>query len=133
MAWSYIRDGHMGRQSKRITLQGICLLPLCCICPCIHCELLQEFFPVCQEHNLRTKLKTSEFLCEVTEYLGFDVGYGWWTPAVSKPKPLMDAQIIKDNPMQAEKKVQSFIGACTFYSRHIRNFTYMSPRRRNLF
>ena len=27
------------------------------------------------------------------EYLGFDVGYGWWKPAASKMKPLQDMRI----------------------------------------
>ena len=61
------------------------------------------------------------------EYLGFDVGYGW-TPVASKTQPLMDAKIIKDNPKQGVKSVRSFIGACNFYRRHIRNFTYTSAR-----
>ena len=31
------------------------------------------------------------------EYLGFDVGYGWWKPAASKMQPLQDMQI-RDDP-----------------------------------
>ena len=91
-----------------------------------HYILLQQLFSVCQEHDLRIKLEKCEFLREEMEYLGFDVGYGWWTPAVSKTQPLMDAKIIKDNPKQGVKTVWSFIGACNFYRRHIRNFTYTS-------
>ena len=48
------------------------------------------------------------------EYLGFDVGCGWLTPAVPKAQPLLDAKIIKDNPKQGVKSVRSFIGACNF-------------------
>ena len=49
-----------------------------------HILLLQEFFTVCQENNLRIKLKKCEFMCEEMEYLGFYVGYGCWKPAASK-------------------------------------------------
>ena len=64
--------------------------------------------------------------------MGFDVGYGRWTPAASKTQPLMDAKIIKGNPKQGVKSVRSFIGACNFYHRHIRNFTYTSARLTDL-
>ena len=30
---------------------------------------------------------------ETMQYLGFDGGYGWWTPAASKAKPLMGAKV----------------------------------------
>ena len=35
---------------------------------------------------------------ETMQYLGFDVGYGWWTPAASKAKPLMDANVRHETP-----------------------------------
>ena len=59
------------------------------------------------------------------EYLGFDVGYGWWKPAASKMQPLQDMQIRYD-PKKGLHDVRSFIGACNFYRRHIHNFTYSS-------
>ena len=49
-----------------------------------HGLLLRELFTVCQDHHSRTKLKKCEFMEEEMEYLGFDVGYGWWKPAASK-------------------------------------------------
>ena len=49
-----------------------------------HILLLQEVFAVCQENHLRIKLEKCEFMHEEMEYLGFDVGYGWWKPAASK-------------------------------------------------
>ena len=58
-----------------------------------HILLLQEFFTICQENHLRIKLEKCEFMCEEMEYLGFDVGYGWWKPAASKMQPLQDMQI----------------------------------------
>ena len=59
------------------------------------------------------------------EYLGFDVGYGWWKPAASKMQPLQDMQI-RDDPKKGLHDVRSFVGACNFYRRHIHNFTYSS-------
>ena len=49
-----------------------------------HYILLQGFFSVCQEHNVHIKLEKCWFLKEAMEYLGFDVDYGWCTPAASK-------------------------------------------------
>ena len=45
-----------------------------------HLILLGEFFAVCQENHTRLKLEKCEFMQETMQYLGFDVGYGWWTP-----------------------------------------------------
>ena len=63
---------------------------------------------------------------ETMQYLRFDVGYGWWTPAASKAKPLMDAKVRHEDPKKGLHDVRSFIGACNFYRRHIKNFTYTS-------
>ena len=90
-----------------------------------HILLLQEFLTVCQENHLCIKLEKCEFMREEMEYLGFDVGYGWWKPAASKMQPLQDMQI-RDDPKKGLHDVRSFIGACNFYRRHIHNFTYSS-------
>ena len=90
-----------------------------------HILLLQEFFTVCQENHLRIKLEKCEFMREEMEYLGFDVGYGWWKPAASKMQLLQDMQI-RDDPKKGLQDVRSFIGACNFYRRHIYNYTYSS-------
>ena len=60
------------------------------------------------------------------QYLGFDIGYGWWTPAASRAKPLVDAKVRHEDPKTGCHDVRSFIGACNFYRRHINNFTYTS-------
>ena len=91
-----------------------------------HLILLGEFFAVCQENHTRLKLEKCEFMQETMQYLGFDVGYGWWTPAASKAKPLMDAKVRHADPKNRLHDVRSFIGACNFYRRHIKNFTYTS-------
>ena len=46
---------------------------------------------------------------EEMEYLGFDVGYGWWKPAASKMQPLQDMQI-RDDPKKGLHDVRSFVG-----------------------
>ena len=90
-----------------------------------HVLLLREFFIVCQENYLRIKLEKCEFMKEEMEYLGFDVGYGWWKPAASKMQPLQEMQI-RDDPKRGLHDVRSFVGVCNFYRRHIHNFTYSS-------
>ena len=61
-----------------------------------HVLLLREIFIFCQENHLRIKHEKCEFMKEEMEYLGFDVGYGWWKPAASKMQPLQDMQICDD-------------------------------------
>ena len=90
-----------------------------------HVLLLREFFIVCQENHLRIKLEKCEFMKEEIDYLGFDVGYGWWKPAASNMQPLQD-MLICDDPKKGLHDVRSFVDACNFYSRHIQNFTYYS-------
>ena len=75
-----------------------------------HVLLLREFFIVCQENHLRIKLEKCEFMKEEMEYLGFDVGYGWWKPAACKMQPLQDMQI-RDDPKKGLHDVRSFVGA----------------------
>ena len=91
-----------------------------------HLILLGEFFAVCQENHTRLKLDKCEFMQGTIQYLGFDVCYGWWTPADSEAKPLMDAKVRHEDPRKGLHDVHSFIGACNFYRRHIKNFTYTS-------
>ena len=91
-----------------------------------HLILFGEFFAVCQENHTRPKLQKCEFMQETMQYLGSDIGYGWWSPAASKATPLMNAKVLHEDPSKGIHDVRSFIGACNFYSRHIRNFTYTS-------
>ena len=91
-----------------------------------HLILLGEFFAVCQENHTRLKLEKCEFMQETMQYLGFDVGYGWWTPAASKAKPLMDARVRHEDAKKGLHDVRGFIGACNFYRHHIKNFTNTS-------
>ena len=91
-----------------------------------HLILLGEFFAVCQENHTRLKLEKCEFMQETMQYLGFDIGYWWGTPAASKAKPLMDAKVRHEDPKKGLHDVRSSIIACNFYHRHIKNFTYIS-------
>ena len=90
-----------------------------------HVFLLHELCIVCQKNNLRIKLEKCEFMKEEMEYLGFDVGYGWWKPAASNMQPLQDMQI-RDDPKKGLHEVRSSVGACNFFRRYIHNFTYSS-------
>ena len=85
---------------------------------------LGEFFGVCKENYTSLKLEKCEFMQETMHYLGFDIGYGWWTPAASKA--LMNAKVQHEDPKQGLHDVRSFVRACNFYRRHIKNFTYTS-------
>ena len=91
-----------------------------------HLVLLGEFFAICQGNHTRLKLEKCEFMQETMQYLGFDVGYGWWTRAASKSKPLMEAKVRHEDPKKGLHDVRSSIGACNFYGRHIKDFTYTS-------
>ena len=73
-----------------------------------HVLLLREFFIACQENQLRIKLEKCEFMKEEMEYLGFDVGYGWWKPAASKMQPLLDTQIRDD--VEGSTRREEFCG-----------------------
>ena len=91
-----------------------------------HLILLGDFFAVCQRNHTRLKLEKCEFMQETMQYLGLDVGYGWWTLAASKAKPLMEAKVRLEDPKKGLHDVRSFIGACNFYGRHIKSFNYIS-------
>ena len=91
-----------------------------------HLVPLGEFFAVCQENHTTLKLEMCEFMQETMQYLGFNIGYGSWIPAASKAKPLMDAKVRHEDPKRGLHDVRSFIGACNFCRRHIKNFTYTS-------
>ena len=80
---------------------------------------------MCQENHVRIKLEKCEFMPEEMEYLGFDVGYGWWKPVASNMQPLQDMQISDDSKKELHD-VRSFICVCNFYRRHIHNFMYSS-------
>ena len=96
-----------------------------------HLILLGEFFAICQDNHTRLELEKCEFMEGAMQYLGFDIGYGWWTPAASKAKPLMDAKVPHEDPKKALHDLRSFIGPCNFYRRHIKNFTYTSAILKN--
>ena len=91
-----------------------------------HLILLGEFFAVCQRNHTRLELQKCEFMQETMQSLGFDIGYGWSTPAASKAKPLMDAKVQHENSKKGLHDVRSFIGACNLHRHHITNLTYTS-------
>ena len=58
-----------------------------------HLIVLRKLFAVCKDNGTRLKLEKCEFMQETMQYLGFDIGYGWWTPAAYKARPLMDCKV----------------------------------------
>ena len=60
------------------------------------------------------------------EYLGFDIGFGWWRPSKDKIESLPKFKVAN------LKQLRSFLGALNFYRRHIRNFTESSARLTDL-
>ena len=91
-----------------------------------HLILFGETLAFCQETHTILKLEKCEFMQETMQYLGFIIGYGWWTPAASKTKLLMHAKVRHEDPKKGLHDVRSFIGACNFYLRHITTFTCTS-------
>ena len=91
-----------------------------------HLILLSEFFAVCQENDTRLKLEKCEFMQETMQYLGLDNRYRSLTPGASQAKPPTDAKVRHEEPKKGLHDVRSFFGACNFYRRHIKNFTYTS-------
>ena len=88
--------------------------------------LVGEFLAVGKQNHTQLKLENCELRQDTMQYLGFNIAYEWWTPAQSKAKPLMDAKVRRDDPKKGVHDVRSFIEACNFYRRHIKNFTYTS-------
>ena len=41
----------------------------------------------CKENGTRLKLEKCEFIQQMMQYQGFDIGYGWWTPAALRSNP----------------------------------------------
>ena len=77
-----------------------------------HYTLLEKYLEVCKENHVRIKLSKCEFLQENMDYLGFELGWGWWKPSSKKVDPLMSAKVT------SLKDLQRFLGALNFYRRH---------------
>ena len=90
-----------------------------------HVLLPRQFFIVCQENHLRIKLERCEFIKEEMEYYGFRRAVWLVETTASEMQPLQD-MLIRDDPKNGLHDMRSFVGACNFYRRHIRNLTYSS-------
>ena len=44
---------------------------------------------------------------QTMQHLGIHIGYGWWTPAASEAKPLMDAAVQHEDPKKGFHDVGS--------------------------
>jgi hypothetical protein len=85
-----------------------------------HLFLLEELFKVVHKHKLRIKLSKCEFVKESLEYLGFSVQWGSWRPSEKKIKALVDFKV------RNLKDLRAFLGACNFFRRHVKSFTFSS-------
>ena len=74
-----------------------------------HLFPLGEILAVCKVNHTRLKLEMCLFMQETVQYLGFDIGYGWWTPAASKAKPLMDAKVRHEDSKKGLHDVRAFM------------------------
>ena len=92
-----------------------------------HLILLGEFLAVCEENHTRLKLEKCEFMQKTVQYLGFDIGYGWLTPAASKAQPLTRAKVRHEDFKKELHDVRSFIGACNFGRRHVKILPIPQP------
>ena len=86
---------------------------------------MEEFLHTCEECNTRVKLEKCEFMQEEIEYLGFQIGWGWWRPVKKEIAPILEASI-HDDQTRGVKDIRAFLGSCSFYRRHILTFTYSS-------
>jgi len=92
-----------------------------------HLVLLEEWFPVLKENNARLRADKCTLMLEEMNYLGFEMGYGWWRPDPKKLQPLMDFEIEKtEGKKKGVKSVREFIGGANFYRRHVKAFTHSS-------
>ena len=55
-------------------------------------------------------------------YLVFDIGYSYWRPSGKKLVALLKAEIY------SFKDLKKFLGACDFYRRHVKGFSFTSAR-----
>ena len=85
-----------------------------------HMFLLEELFKVVQKHKLRIKLSKCDLIKEDIEYLGFSISWGTWRPSESKVQALQGFKV------RSLKDLRQFLGACNFFRRHMKNFTFSS-------
>ena len=85
-----------------------------------HFVLLERYFQVCKENNIRVKLSKCEFLKEEVDYLGFTIGWGKWQPSKKRVQAILNSKV------ENLKDLRSFLGAMNFYRRHCKNFTFSS-------
>ena len=85
-----------------------------------HLFILEQFFKVVQKHKLRIKLSKCDLVKEKLEYLGFCVGWGSWRPSEKKIQAIVDFKV------KNLKDLRTFLGACNFFRRHVKAFTFSS-------
>ena len=90
-----------------------------------HMLLLRDFFSICEECSLRVKIEKCERLKRDLDYLGFQMGHGWWRPSSEKLEPLLSFTR-RDDPVKGVKDIRSFVCAASFYRRQVKKLTFAS-------
>jgi hypothetical protein len=85
-----------------------------------HIKMLRAFFETCRKFKLRIKLEKCEFIKEVVEFLGFEIGWGWWRPLKDKTEAITQLKVA------TQKDLRRFLGMCNFLRRHIKGFVHMN-------
>lgn len=91
-----------------------------------HLLILEILFEECQKNQIRIKLSKCEFGKTEMIYLGYQIGYGWWSPSPKKVEAISRAKVTN------LKELQSFLGAMNFFRRHVPSFSKSSHQLTDL-
>jgi len=88
-----------------------------------HLELIQVIFDKFREANLALNFEKIQICVEETEFLGFKISREGISLIPDRIEPLLNYPV-----PSTKKRVRSFVGACSYYRKHIPKFAeYTSP------
>ena len=86
-----------------------------------HLTHLEQVFDRLLRYGLKINLEKCKFFCTTVEYLGFTI-----TPGSIRPGKLKAKVIEEYPPPDTVKKVMSFLGLCSYFRKHIKNFSMIA-------
>ena len=86
-----------------------------------HLHHLEQVFDRLLRYGLKINLEKCSFFSSRVEYLGFTI-----TPGEIRPGKLKAKVIEEYQPPDTVKKVMSFLGLCSYFRQHIRNFSMIA-------